>query len=232
MNLLERAATLCAAVVVLASCAPPPQAELVADTSADGGGGASVEVPPEPPPQPAAPEAPTPAPAPLPATPEEPAWPTAPAAAAQPVRVRVPQIGVDAPLVEVGLNPDQSMEVPDEARVAGWYRHAPRPGELGPAIIAGHNSWKGTTGVFLRLHHLAPGDRIEVEYDNGHVVAFAVDRLEQHPKNAFPSAEVYGDTTAPELRLITCGGVFDSIRRTHLDNVIVFAHLADGAATG
>ena len=49
-----------------------------------------------------------------------------------------------------------------------------------------------------------------------------------YPKNAFPTLKVYGNTRGPELRLITCGGPFDSNRRAggYTDNVVVFAHQA------
>jgi hypothetical protein len=36
---------------------------------------------------------------------------------------------------------------------------------------------------------------------------------------------VYGPTTTPELRLITCGGPFDDATGHYLDNVVVFARL-------
>src|SRR5690606_11198985 len=58
-----------------------------------------------------------------------------------PVRVEVPSIGVDSELMELGLRADGAMEVPPEAFPAGWYTGAPTPGELGPAVIAGHIDW-------------------------------------------------------------------------------------------
>jgi hypothetical protein len=39
---------------------------------------------------------------------------------------------------------------------------------------------------------------------------------------------VYGMTPEPTLRLITCGGVFDSASRSYRDNVIVFASRLEG----
>jgi hypothetical protein len=37
---------------------------------------------------------------------------------------------------------------------------------------------------------------------------------------------VYGNTPDPQLRLITCGGAFDSTTGHYLDNLIVYANLA------
>lgn len=143
-------------------------------------------------------------------------------ASAEPTRVRIPRIGVDHHLVEVGLHPDRTLVVPDDPHIAGWYTSRPKPGETGPAIITGHNQWSGQFGVFWDLHRLTPGDVIEVDYDDGSVVRFEIDRLEQHPKDAFPTQRVYGDTGRAELRVITCGGHFDRDRRSHVDNVIAF----------
>lgn len=154
------------------------------------------------------------------------AAPPAEAPQAEPVAIVIPKIGVANRLVPVGLNPDRSLEVPDDASVAGWYTKAPRPGDRGPAIIAGHNTWKGRSGIFLRLHELGAGDVIQVQFDDGSTRSFTVDRLEQHPKDAFPTRAVYGNTAGPELRVITCGGYFDPEARSHVDNIIAFARLS------
>jgi sortase (surface protein transpeptidase) len=184
--------------------------------------------------QPAAPDAPTPPDAPVasespPAAQATPAQATpaqatpAQAPSAEPTTVVIPRIGVSHRLIPVGLHPDRTLVVPDDGQVAGWYTGAPRPGQRGPAVVTGHNSWRGATGVFYRLHQLSAGDLIEVHHDEGSVVRFRVDRLEQHPKDRFPTQTVYGNTAGPELRVITCGGAFDTARGSHVDNVIVFA---------
>jgi hypothetical protein len=54
---------------------------------------------------------------------------------------------------------------------------------------------------------------------------FIVERVERHPKDAFPTEAVYRRTPAPVLRLVTCGGEFDRSTRHYLDNVVVFASL-------
>lgn len=50
-------------------------------------------------------------------------------------------------------------------------------------------------------------------------------------KKAFPTGAVYGPTSRPEIRLITCGGAFDASTRNYEDNVIVFGH-AQRASSG
>ncbi len=170
-----------------------------------------------------------------PGPPPSPSDTPAPAAeaVAAPVSVSVPAIGVTSDLMDLGLNADGTVEVPPLERddKAGWYEPGPEPGAVGPAVILGHvDSAEYGPGVFFDLGALSPGDRIEVARADGTVAVFAVDRVEVHPKDEFPTIEVYGNTTDPQLRLITCGGDFDSSARSYEDNVIVFASLQETRA--
>jgi sortase (surface protein transpeptidase) len=108
----------------------------------------------------------------------------------------------------------------------GWYDRSPTPGQLGPAVLAGHVDWKGKRGAFYGLRELRPGDTIVVDRADGTVATFRVDRVEAHPKDDFPADEVYGDIDHAGLRLITCGGAFDKETGEYLDNIIAFASLA------
>jgi sortase (surface protein transpeptidase) len=147
-----------------------------------------------------------------------------PMTASVPARLEIPTIGVDSELMDLGLNDDGTMEVPPGGFPAGWYTGAPTPGELGPAVIAGHVDWTGP-GVFHELHLLAVGDEVTITRVDGSTATFGVTRVEQYPKDAFPTAEVYGDIDHAGLRLITCGGVFNRETGSHDDNIVVFAEL-------
>jgi LPXTG-site transpeptidase (sortase) family protein len=142
-----------------------------------------------------------------------------------PVTVSIPSIGVDSPLMDLGLADDGSLEVPPGAHPAGWYTGAPTPGEKGPAIIAGHVDYSRERGVFHELHRVDPGDEVLVERADGTTAVFVVTRREQYAKNAFPTDTVYGNLDHAGLRLITCGGEFDTTARSHRDNIVVFAAL-------
>jgi Sortase domain len=109
---------------------------------------------------------------------------------------------------------------------AGWYRLGPRPGERGPAVIVGHVDSREGPAVFFRLGQLRRGDRIVVGQDGGAAAAFAVERVERHPKEALPVARIWNLTGQPVLRLITCGGSFDRSTGHYRDNVIVYARAA------
>lgn len=148
---------------------------------------------------------------------------------AVPAGIDIPRIDVTSPLVALGLAADGTVEVPpvEEPMRAGWFAGAPKPGEPGPAVVLGHVNGGGRAGVFSRLHELAEGDEVLIRRTDGTVVRFTVTRVDQVPKADFPTEEVYGDTPGPELRLITCGGAFDSAAHSYRDNVIVYAVLAD-----
>lgn len=150
---------------------------------------------------------------------------SAPMVKSAPVRVQIPAIGVDSTVMELGLRADGTMQVPPAGFPAGWYSGAPTPGELGPAIIAGHVDWQGQPGVFYRLHDLKSGDEITVVRQDGRAAVFRVNRVEQFPKNKFPTDLVYGNIDHPGLRLITCGGSFNRQAHSYDDNIIAFADL-------
>ncbi|MET9154792.1 class F sortase [Streptomyces griseoflavus] len=144
-----------------------------------------------------------------------------------PVRLRIPAIGVDTPVMQLGLAPDRSVEVPpltaDDR--AGWYRHSPTPGQRGPSVLLGHVTvGVHGDGVFRHLARLRRGDRITARLENGTAAAFTVDSVRTVAKADFPTEAVYGDVDRPELRLITCGGPREGDE--YRDNVIVFATLS------
>ena len=160
-------------------------------------------------------------PTPGPATPDAPVVMTASA----PVRVEIAAIGVDSDLMELGIAEDGTLEVPPTGFPAGWFTGGPTPGELGPAVIAGHIDWITGPGVFYRLGSLAPGDDIRVTRADGTVATFRTVRVAQFPKDAFPTELVYGDIDHAGLRLISCGGAFNRGTGHYEDNIVVFADL-------
>ncbi|MEV7285618.1 class F sortase [Streptomyces sp. NPDC093252] len=159
------------------------------------------------------------------AEPEGPAGSTGSSDASPPVRLTIPAIDVDTPVIRLGLDPDGTVEEPPVTADdrAGWYEHSPVPGRLGPSVILGHVTvGEFGDGVFRALGRLRPGDGISARLDDGTEAEFAVTSLRTVRKADFPTDEVYGDVDRPELRLITCGGPRTGDDE-YRDNVIVFA---------
>ena len=148
--------------------------------------------------------------------------------ASAPTHLDVPAIGVSSDLLDLGLQPDGTVEVPPLAKDsrAGWFTGSPAPGALGPAVILGHvDSAEYGPGVFFQLGALEAGDQITVDRADGTAAVFSVDRVASYRKDSFPTLEVYGNTDHAALRLITCGGQFDTSTRNYLDNIVVYASL-------
>nr|WP_237419241.1 class F sortase [Kitasatospora sp. SID7827] len=157
-------------------------------------------------------------------TPVGPAVPALPPS--PPVRVRIPVLGVDAPVARLGLDGDGRLQPPPAAdrNLAGWYRDGAAPGSSGTAVLAGHVDNAHGPAVFYRLGTLRKGDQLEVDRADRASAWFQVDGVEVYPKSGFPDGKVYAATPDAQLRLITCGGGFS--RDGGYDaNVVVYAHL-------
>ncbi|MER6910269.1 class F sortase [Streptomyces sp. NPDC000594] len=141
-------------------------------------------------------------------------------------RIRIPALRVDAPLMHVGLDADGWIEAPppEDRDIAGWYQNGVSPGERGTAVVVGHVDNRTGPAVFYGLGSVRRGDRVEVPRLDGRTAVFEVYGVEVVDKDAFPAAEVYGDTGHAELRVITCGGGW-SRRDGYAGNVVVFARL-------
>ncbi|MFI5808215.1 class F sortase [Streptomyces sp. NPDC051561] len=158
--------------------------------------------------------------------------PTAPPlAAAVPVGVVIPELQVDAPLMGLPLDEDGRLATPpdSERNLAGWYQAGASPGAVGTAILAGHVDTATGPAVFYGLGSLAKGNTVRVPRTDGITAVFTVDAVEVYPADAFPDDKVYGPSSTPQLRLITCGGGFDKKTQRYLGNVVVFAHLTGRA---
>jgi sortase (surface protein transpeptidase) len=144
---------------------------------------------------------------------------------AAPVSLTIPAIGVKTSLVRLGLQANGTLQVPGSTTVAGWYTGSPRPGAAGSAVIAGHVDSRYGPGIFFWLRTMRPGERIYVKRADGTLAVFTVTGVRTYPKDQFPTAAVYGPAPDAELRLITCGGLFDQSVGSYLSNVVVFARL-------
>ena len=146
----------------------------------------------------------------------------------KPSAIDIPAIGVHSSLLHLGLNSDGTVQVPSGSSYneAGWYQYSPTPGSVGPAVILGHvDSGAWGASVFFKLGDLRPGNKVMVRRQDGLVAVFEITGVRRYAKDHFPTQLVYGNTNNAELRLITCGGSFDSSTGHYVDNIIVFASL-------
>ncbi|MDJ0339971.1 class F sortase [Streptomyces sp. H10-C2] len=144
----------------------------------------------------------------------------------RPVRVDIPSIGLHAGVVERGLV-NGAVDPPPYSTpdVAGWFGGGPTPGAAGAALLVGHVDTETRAAVFYGLSSVTPGTAVAVSRADGSVAEFTVEAIEVVDKAKFSAERVYGAGSRPELRMITCGGTFDRVKRTYSANVVVFAAL-------
>jgi len=149
---------------------------------------------------------------------------------AQPVRIAVADLSIDMDVVDVGLEPDGYLEIPDSATTAGWYRFGAVPGsDDGVSLIAAHvDDARVGLGPFASLRDVEAGADIEVELDDGTTVAYTVSEIEQTSKENVDFGRIVRGSTGHHLVLVTCGGKFDWNTLHYEDNVIVWAESANG----
>jgi hypothetical protein len=144
-----------------------------------------------------------------------------------PVQLTIPAINVQAPILQVGLAADGSVDVPplQQHNQVGWFDEGPTPGQFGPALIVGHVDTRTGPSVFHDLGRLKPGQKIEILRRDHRTAIFEVNSVEHFGKTKLPVARVYGDYSRPLLRLMTCGGPWLGGSRGYEDNIVVFASL-------
>jgi Sortase domain len=149
-----------------------------------------------------------------------------PMARSVPVAIYIPHIGVQAKIISLGLGPGGAIRVPPLTRpfITSWYDRGPTPGAPGAAVIFGHvDSHAVGPAVFYRLADLRPGDLVYVTLKDRRTALFRVYSAALYRKAEFPDQAIYGYTSWPSLRLVTCGGQFDAATGHYLSNTVVFA---------
>lgn len=147
----------------------------------------------------------------------------------KPLSLRIPAIGVNTPVLPIGLDPDGTLAVPQPGpnlNKAAWFENSPTPGQPGASIIEGHVDSTSGPSVFLKLGDIKPGDKIYVHRQDGKNLTFQVYAVRDFLKTKFPTTLVYGSQEAyqPTLRLITCSQ-FDPSIEHHIGNEVVFAKM-------
>lgn len=214
--------------LLLSGCAAAPEEARASRSSAPSAPATAAPSPSPDATTPAAESAPTPtaapgpAPAAVPRRDSSPAAQTAPAQLPPPVRLQVPDVQLDMPVLAMGVDEDGAMALPSDTADAGWYRFGPAPGAPGTTVVAAHvDSLVHGLGAFARLRDVPVGAAVTVTTADGTDHGYRVDRVERISKTEVP-LDLLFDRSGPErLVLVTCGGEFDRSTGHYLDNVVV-----------
>lgn len=152
------------------------------------------------------------------------------AATPPPVRLVVPDVGIDMPVDPVGVTDDGEMQIPEDADRAGWYEFGPAPADAeGATVLAAHVDSRLTgIGQFARLREVAVGATLTVTTEDGSEHAYRVVGVEKIPKEGAPVDQWFDRSGAPRLVLVTCGGTFRRDIGHYTDNVVVTAEPLGG----
>ena len=139
-----------------------------------------------------------------------------------PERLRIGAIGVDAPILPVGVTAGTT-EIPADVHEVGWYRFGGRPGRSGSTLLVAHvSSGIQGPGAFFRLRDLVPGDDVVVEMRDGSSSVFRVIARWSYAKKALPD-RLFDRTGPAMLALVTCGGPYSEATGRYEDNIVVYA---------
>jgi sortase (surface protein transpeptidase) len=155
-------------------------------------------------------------------------------------RLRIPALGIDAPLGIRTVGKDGVLTNPTGPDDVVWYDLSiwdglgGSPGEGGNAIFAGHvdqTAWLDWAsvqyaglGVFFFLDNLTPGQQITIEM-NDHTHIYVVQWIRSLETESDEWAEIYGPDHSGNdaITLITCGGDYDAEEKSYALRIVVRA---------
>jgi LPXTG-site transpeptidase (sortase) family protein len=140
-----------------------------------------------------------------------------------PYTLRIPRIGVEAPVVPIESNEDRVLLPPRDPGIAGWWRDGAAPGEPeGSAVLVGHTVRNNGGGVFDHVGTLRNGDTIEVEGSRS-ALTYRVQSVEVLSKEdvARDAEQIFTQTGPGRLVVITCDDFDGTTWRSNIVTVAV-----------
>jgi sortase (surface protein transpeptidase) len=138
--------------------------------------------------------------------------------------VSMPTLGVTAPIVRVGVDPQSHMVVPGNARDVAWLDQSGIPGRTNNVVLAGHIAISGVSGSFVHIGDLKPRQDVLVKM-NGTTWHYKVVWNCAFKRDSELATQIMGHTVVPSVTLISCGGGWDAAARTHTQRLVVRAEL-------
>jgi hypothetical protein len=144
--------------------------------------------------------------------------------AERPTTSRLPD-GVVVPLEPAGTRSDGSLAVPDDIRVAGWWRGSARLGDpFGSTLLAAHvDSFTQGLGPYASLLSVRAGQRLTLQ--STHLTqTFSVVSLALVPRGTLSQhGRIFSPRGARRLTLVTCAGPYDPARGGYQNLAVILA---------
>jgi hypothetical protein len=141
-----------------------------------------------------------------------------------PVLLRIPAIGVNAPVVPAGVETGGELAIPPDPSDVGWWAGGAYPGKSsGAVILGGHiDSAVSGPGALLRLQDIRPGDSVTLAAA-GRSYRYRVVALRTFVKGSLLVAAVFGQQVTARLVIVSCGGPFDAATGHYLATIVAYA---------
>jgi hypothetical protein len=147
----------------------------------------------------------------------------------QPVELLAPSVGIDVPIVAVGVTPQGAMDAPrgpagdPSWHQAFWLRSTSIPGRPGTAALSGHlDDLDGRPAAFWTLSRLSPGTVVVTRLSSGESIRYRVTDVHVYTNDEAGSpavsARFYGgpgdgrSRGQSHLSLMTCTGSYRGSR--------------------
>lgn len=143
-------------------------------------------------------------------------------------RLKIPRIGVDTIIKDMGVTSDGAMAVPDNRVDVGWFSLGTRPGEVGSAVIGGHNRFDSEAGVFVDLDQLEKGDILSVVDAEGISISFVVRDMRTYDATD-ANTGIFESESGVHLNLITCSGSWDPLTKSSTERLVIFTDVYQDA---
>lgn len=130
-----------------------------------------------------------------------------------PVRLAIPRLYVDAPIITMGLDAERYPQVPDRPDQVAWYNFTAAPGQRSNAVLSGHVDWETRSrqpiaGVFYRLRELEIGDSVVITLEDGTKLDYRVTGNVATDYEDPDILKAMSHTSKEVITLITCGGTW------------------------
>lgn len=145
-------------------------------------------------------------------------------AAPSPVSLDIAGTDIQVGVIDVGIEDDNEMEIPESFYEAGWYRYGPAPGATaGNAVLAAHIDIGTEVMPFTQLKDVPVGTLITVGRENAEPVQYEVTEVRHEPKANLNTADIFQRDGEHQLVVITCGGDWLVDKDDYEDNVVLTA---------
>lgn len=146
-------------------------------------------------------------------------------AADAPRLLAIDTLNVQARVLPMEVNPDNSMQAPLNIYDSGWYTGSAKPGQAGAMVIDGHASGPTREGLFAYLDTLKTGDTIAVERGDGKTFTYTVRHTETVALEDVDMQKLLRTYDGAEqgLNLITCAGAWMQDEKTFNQRTMVYA---------